>query len=207
MTQGSQFWGTFVGREIDLENKCEFYVDMSVLGGGVNDNAGVAGGPGGAIQSAATFGEWFTNVLGTNLSKPHTITMTRVAGVYEYLDDGFHPIDAALYGNEGQPNNHYFTYEIDATFTYEGCAGQFVEFAGADDMWLFIDGNLVMDLGGIQPMTPQHLDLDRLGLSDATEYDFKLFYAQRTAASSSFRLRTDLVLSTGSPLDISAVFD
>ena len=83
-----------------------------------------------------------------------------------------------------------------------------MEFTGADDAWLFINGFLVMDLGGLRPTVPQYLELDRLGLTDGTTYKLRLFYAQRNSVQSVFRLRTDLVLtSTGLPVDMSAAFD
>ena len=59
-------------------------------------------------------------------------------------------------------------------------------------MWVFIDGSLVMDIGGIRPGTDQHIDLDRLGLEDGGMYDFRLFYAQRNALSSSFNITTNI---------------
>ena len=52
-----------------------------------------------------------------------------------------------------------------------------------------------MDLGGIGANTEQYVDLDRLGLVDGERYRLKLFYAQRQAASSVYRLRTNLLLS------------
>jgi fibro-slime domain-containing protein len=209
MTQGSQFWGTFVGREVDLENSCMLYLDMSISGGAAGDSAGLAGPAGGSIDSASTFAQWFADVLGENLSMPHTITMTRDgSGVYEYLDDAFYPANGLLFGNEGEPRNYSFTYAVNATFTYQGCAGQFVEFTGADDAWLFVNGALVMDLGGVRPMVPQHMDLDRLGLTDGTTYELGLFYAQRNPGQAAFRLRTNLILtSSNPPLDISSAYD
>ena len=38
-------------------------------------------------------------------------------------------------------------------------------------------------------------------------YDFELFYAQRNPTVSRFRLRTDLVLASGSPVSMTAAFD
>jgi fibro-slime domain-containing protein len=182
---------------------------MAAPGGAAGDTAGVAGAAGGAIDSAETFGQWFADTLGENLSKSHTITMTlNGGGIYEYLDDAFYPINGLLHGNEDEPNNCSFTYEIDASFTYQGCAGQFVEFKGADDAWLFINGTLVMDLGGVRPLVSQYVELDRLGLTDGADYELSLFYAQRNLAQAAFRLRTNLVLtSTDPPVDISASFD
>ncbi len=129
-------------------------------------------------------------MLGVNLSMQHTIKLNLIGGVYEYLDDGFHPADGRLLGNEGDDHNNYFTYAINAEFVYEQCTGQFVEFMGSDDAWLFIDGKLVMDLGGMRQGTEQHVDLDRLGLEDGDVYDVHFFYAQRQPLEAVFRLRT-----------------
>ena len=158
---------------------------------------GIAGAAGsGGITSAATFDEWFRSVLGSNLSGGHSITLDRNAGVYEFLTDEFHPIEGVLMGNEGQLHNNFFTYEILAEFTYTGCSGQFVEFRGTDDAWLYIDDDLVLDLGGIEANVEQYIDLDRLGLVDGQTYQFNFFYAQRQPTQSVFRLRTNLLLSS-----------
>ena len=100
---------------------------------------------------------WFhktveSDTLYTTLNERATITLVRDdEGVYEYLDNTFHPIDGSLLGNEGDDHNNFFTYAIRAEFTYEQCTGQFVEFMGTDDAWLFIDGNMVMEILGLSP--------------------------------------------------------
>ena len=123
----------------------------------------------------------------------YSITLTTNSqGDFQYDTDDFHPIDDALYGNEGDPHNYFFTFTIDAMFQYDACADQYFSFEGDDDVWIFVDHQLVMHIGGINPATTQHLQMDRLGLKDGEFYSFQIFHAQRQTLSSRFKLKTSV---------------
>ena len=215
LNNSAEFFGTFTGESVDMSNTSQFHLDRSSgavdsCGNGLADTEGVAGSiNSGGILSAATFNEWFNDVPGINMSGAHRITLNRDgAGVYSYIESAFYPIDDKLLGNEGDANNQYFTYAIDTEFVYQQCVTQFVEFSGTDDMWLFINGAMVLDLGGVGVITTQYIDLDRLNLVDGETYHFQLFYAQRQSSQGFFNLRTNLVLFSDNVFPaISAAFD
>jgi len=196
--QDVQFFGTFYGAVLDMRQGSQFHSPgkrvFDACGGLIEDRLGVYGAfTPGLITSKATFDQWFNDVLGVNLSQVHVIRLIRDGlGVYECDLPEFHPIDDRLFGNEGQSHNNYFTYTFTASFTYDACTGQFFQFEGADDVWMFIDGDLVLDIGGVRPGTRQHIELDRLKLVDGQVYGLHFFYAQRNPQRSFFNLRTNV---------------
>jgi fibro-slime domain-containing protein len=153
----------------------------------------------GGIASGATFDQWFADVMGTNLSAQVPLELKKDKnGVWEYLNNDFHPIDNTLLGNEGKAHNHYFTMNFGVDFTHRAGEHRFIEFQGDDDVWVYVDGKLVMDLGGINPGVKQYLDVDRIpGLSDGAQHHVEFFYAQRQESTAMFRLRTNLDLGEG----------
>ncbi|WP_088888759.1 fibro-slime domain-containing protein [Leptolyngbya ohadii] len=121
-------------------------------------------------------------------------------------------------------HNYGFTMEAETAFTYRG--DEFFRFEGDDDLWIFIDNLLVIDLGGLHRTASRTLDLqlsdgqdtlvrnlrqdfgivqadDRLNLvlKKGMTYNLKIFYAERHTFDSNCCFYTSLYL-TSQPVEI-----
>lgn len=150
----------------------------------------------GYINSSASFAEWFGAAAP---SQAYAITLNETApgsGVFSYASNSFFPIDGQLMGNQGRSHNYHFTYQIAATFGYTPGAGQTFTFTGDDDVWVFFDKQLGIDLGGVHGATSQSVNLDTLFGPGKAEgnYAFDFYFAERHTTQSNLRIDTSLQL-------------
>lgn len=176
------------------------------------------GGSGNGFTSSERFDQWYRDVPGVNLSTTIQLTLNRVEGTDRYMFDsnvdtehgthGFFPVNGELYGDYKSGRNYHFTTEINTEFTFHRETGQTFMFSGDDDVWVFIDGKLVVDLGGLHPRRTQFLDLDRLDwLDDGRTYTLDIFHAERRYSGSNFRVETTLQLRSVELPPTAALYD
>jgi len=173
------------------------------------------------ITSAESFSQWYRDVPGVNLSMPLSITLERIPDSDVYFfhahDDystsereGFFPIDEHLYRDIDPTyhHNYFFTFELETEFMYERGTGQMFTFFGDDDVWVFINGRLVIDIGGVHGAVQQTIELDRLDwLPDGQKATLTLFFAERHTTRSNFRVETNLILQSIEQPPTTALYD
>lgn len=178
----------------------------------LGDTPAVQGSPDtGSIESGETFSEWFRDIPGVNLSTFVTVSGPlrddgEYEGMYEFNIPQFYPIDDMLLGNDSN-HNHFFTYQIVAEFVYDASAGYELYFKSDDDAWVFVDQQMVADLGGINGSSEQWIEIDRLELVDGETYRIRFLKTDRSDASSRFHMVTNIPLTSVLPLTILAQFD
>jgi len=78
------------------------------------------------------------------------------------------------------------------TFTYLG--GENYWFQGDDDVWVFINDELVIDLGGVHGPAEGSVSLDSLGLTVDNSYSFDFFFCERHQSGSNMGFTTTIKL-------------
>jgi fibro-slime domain-containing protein len=90
-------------------------------------------------------------------------------------------------------HNFSFTSEIRYWFPYDSTKTYKLDFLGDDDVWMFVNKRLAVDIGGIH--TPQAgtitisaANAGTFGLTNGNVYEVEVFQAERQTTSSSFKL-------------------
>jgi fibro-slime domain-containing protein len=156
-----------------------------------------AGGPGGTPTTTGkdNFDQWYRDVDGINIHIDVSLLLTpdpARPGVFVYDNDTFFPIDMMGWPDPYADHNHDFTAEMHFTFPYRG--GEIFNFRGDDDVFVFINGHLAINLGGIHIAEMGSVDLDsratELGITPGRDYQMDVFYADRHCCDSTFHVET-----------------
>jgi fibro-slime domain-containing protein len=149
------------------------------------------------VSGPSSFMLWYRDVAAFNRAFTVALPLTETesgSGVFVYDNAAFFPVDDRGFGNEGRDHNFHFTTEIAATFVYKG--GEEFTFRGDDDVFVFVNRRLALDLGGVHPAVEGTIDFDdmadELGITLGNTYELHVFHAERHTVESNFRIETSI---------------
>ena len=131
----------------------------------------------------------------------------------------FNPIAGMGYGQSGDTyrkardgsQEHYYdntnynlTLEGHAQFIYYQDADLYFNFTGDDDVYLYINGIRVLDMGGAHSISKAGISLNNVadicGLKDGEAYDFDFYYMERHGTAANFSIETNIKVVDASML-------
>jgi fibro-slime domain-containing protein len=158
------------------------------------------------LSTAEAFAQWYADSPGVNMTIAKGLELTESppgSGEYVFDSASFFPLSASE-GMGPSPaghhtgNNYLFTTEIHVRFGYR--AGQRFTFRGDDDLWIFVNDKLALDLGSLHGPEQGTIDFDAqaatLGITPGQTYAMDIFHAERHTDGSNFRVTTNIACFT-----------
>ena len=143
---------------------------------------------------------WFDplTIKGTRVNAfkcvPLSLKLDPLDGYYKYSSGAFFPLDQKTSVPYGPANGNNFHFAMHAKASFEYVRGLTFKFKGDDDVWIFINKRLALDLGGQHGEMPGEINLDKLGLIEGKSYQFDMFYSERHQTGSNIGIQTTMNL-------------
>jgi fibro-slime domain-containing protein len=133
--------------------------------------------------------EWYLNLEGINLPFAVDLWLEPLGDTFVFDSAAFFPLS-----DWGNMDAYFFSTELHTNFQYKG--GEVFTFRGDDDVLVYINGHIGVNLSGVHTAQEGSVVLDEValefGLTVGNVYTFDLFQAERQASESNFRLETTL---------------
>lgn len=161
--------------------------------------------------SDASFSQWYRSDNDYNRTFATSLTLPETAvdsGAYRFDSNSLYPATGIGFdvedcdgapceslhadGNSAGPQNFHFTTETRWWFEYSG--NEVLAFSGDDDVWVFINDRLAVDIGGVHGREDGSVNLGvaetatNLGLTAGGIYEAVVFHAERHTTRSQYRL-------------------
>lgn len=204
-------------RHIDFNNGSGSGITFGMVDVELADDHRPVANPGFVPNNASyhtpeSFFEWYRDTPGVNLQIPGFLDLPDIGtNIYEFDSNAFFPLDGLGYTAPGAMfpeelyNGHNFNFTSEVRYWFEFSGTEELAFSGDDDVWVFVDGRLCLDIGGLHGAVGATMNLgDPSAETNATQraivqscvdnlevghvYEVAVFHAERHTTQSNFRL-------------------
>jgi fibro-slime domain-containing protein len=153
------------------------------------------------LTTRDNYKQWYRDTAGVNIAIKSSLVLAKGTGAASnsYVFDsgaGFFPLDnqgwTAPPAKENLSAGHNFSFTTELRYFLQYRGGESLTFSGDDDVWVFVNRKLALDLGGLHSRQQKTLTLDSaaasVGITAGNIYEVALFHAERHTDQSNFKL-------------------